>query len=482
MDLLKLLEFTDQFIVELSRDSGSIELLDRQGSKSMPNSILVKMEAVHSHVNANFVLYPPEKLRGDMEFQVNGLKMPTGMYSFTEPYPKPVLINHNHHDVKATVGRVERAYFTDKTVPGLPGGIIEARITDPEAIKAVLDGRYFTVSVGLSSDAAYCSICGNNWVEDSCEHVRGQEYDGRLAYWTSGNIWFKEVSFVNVPADRFAKVVGVSIENSASGAGHRDSAVRASSSFYLNAARPQAGGVVALVSGKEETREVAALEKPESPELEAKDHEGESDVTPSTQDGPAVSDGIVTEADKLLLKMKDSDEVKPLSVYLDELINPLQAELDDAHARIHELEAEVQELKEKLGALEIKQGEGPEDEPKLESVEQELKDAIAERVVDLRVALGKVSESDREQAVATYRKKSLEYLTDALADLTRELATSPVYRTVVHRPMVSSPGLAINTEKNVYTVDSDKSEGTPKASRSKLPDKYARLYRKDREL
>src|SRR5690606_21125355 len=171
-------------------------------------------------------------------------------------------------------GRVERAYFTDKTAPGLPGVIVEARISDPDAIRAVLDGRYFTVSVGLSADAAYCSICGNNWVEDSCEHVRGQEYDGRLAYWTSGNIWFKEVSFVNVPADRFAKVVGVSIENSASGAGHRDSAVRASSSFYLNAARPQAGGVVALVSGKEETREVAALEKPESPELEAKDHEG----------------------------------------------------------------------------------------------------------------------------------------------------------------------------------------------------------------
>lgn len=483
MDPLKTLDFTDQFVARLSKDSGSIELLDRQGSSELPRSILVKMEAVHSFVNANFVLYPPEKLRGDLEFKVNGLRMPTGMYSFTDPYPKPVLLNHNHVDVQAAVGRVERAYFTEKTVPGLPGGIIEARIFDPEAVRAVLDGRYFTVSVGLSSDAAYCSICGNNWAEDSCEHVRGQEYDGRLAYWTTGNIWFKEVSFVNVPADRFAKVVGISVENSQAGA--KDHAASAQQVFYIIADNPLVNRAITLVCGDESAKEVPALEKPESPKPEAKDSQGETQLTVESGDGvvqeaSGAEGKLLIDTEHVMVKLKDSDEPKPFSVFVDELIGPIQAELDDAHARLHELEAEVQALKEKLGALEIKQGEAPQEEPKLEAVEQELKDAIAERVVDLRVALGKVSEADREQAVAAYRQKSLEYLTDALADLTRELATSPVYRTIVHRPTVSPPGLALNDEKNVVTVDS--SQGTPKASHGKLPDKYARLYQKDQGL
>lgn len=475
---LKLLEFTDQFIARLSTP-GSVVLLDKQGSRDLPRSVVVKLEAVHSHVNANYVLYPPEKLRGDLEFRVNGLKMPTGAYSFTEPYPKPVLINHDHNDVKAAIGRVERAYFTDKTVPGLPGVIVEARISDPDAIRAVLDGRYFTVSVGLSADAAYCSICGNNWVEEACEHIRGQEYEGRLAYWTSGNIWFKEVSFVNVPADRFAKVVGISLENSAAEAKDQVDSVRPV--FYIIADNPLVNRAITLVSGDESAKEVTALEKPESPELKVTDSQGETKVS-ITPEGMSINDGMIVDTEKLRLKFKDNEEPQSFQAFVDELLGPIQAELDDAHARLHELEAEVAELKEKFMALERKDGEVLKQEPKLESVEQEIKDNIAERVVDLRIALGKVSEADREQAVAAYRKKSLEYLTDALADLTKELATSPFYRTVIQRPTVSPPGLALNNEKNVITVDSHNSEGTTKAFRSKLPDKYARLYEKDREL
>src|SRR5690606_190338 len=356
-------------------------------------------------------------------------------------------------------GRVERAYFTDKTAPGLPGVIVEARISDPDAIRAVLDGRYFTVSVGLSADAAYCSICGNNWVEETCEHIRGQEYEGRLAYWTSGNIWFKEVSFVNVPADRFAKVVGIALENSAAEAkGQVDSAKPV---FYIIADSPLVNRAITLVSGDESAKEVTALEKPESPELKATDSQGETKVS-ITPEGMIVDTGR--------LELKDNEEPQSFQAFVDELLGPIQAELDDAHARLHELEAEVAELKEKFMALEMKDGEVPKQEPKLESVEQEIKDTIAERVVDLRIALGKVSEADREQAVAAYRKKSLEYLTDALADLTKELATSPFYRTVIQRPTVSPPGLAFNNEKSVITVDSHSSEGTAKASRSKLPD------------
>ena len=82
-------------------------------------------------------------------------------------------------------------------------------ITDPDAAQKVLDGRYSTVSIGAETNSATCSICGQDIVQSGfCGHWRGNTYDGEVCRWILGDLWFQEVSFVNVPADQHAMVLG----------------------------------------------------------------------------------------------------------------------------------------------------------------------------------------------------------------------------------------------------------------------------------
>jgi chromosome segregation ATPase len=66
----------------------------------------------------------------------------------------------------------------------------------------------------MSTDHAYCSVCDADWADGGpCEHVPGKKYEGKLAYITTGDLSYREVSFVNIPADEFAKVEGSIIED-----------------------------------------------------------------------------------------------------------------------------------------------------------------------------------------------------------------------------------------------------------------------------
>jgi hypothetical protein len=68
-----------------------------------------------------------------------------------------------------------------------------------------------------------CNICGKqkmSWLDDDeenyCSHVTGEEYDGVVAYNVPLGIEYKEISFVNKPADSYAGIVKLektSLEN-----------------------------------------------------------------------------------------------------------------------------------------------------------------------------------------------------------------------------------------------------------------------------
>ena len=198
-------------------------------------SLLVKIAATHSALmTGNKGFYLPERMRD-------------GVSSFLVPYKKPVLTHHD--DFNDPIGRVQSARYMDQShlypvndiwlnklaagslkdkdlqkavqyilktwqnqeeYQGL--GYIEllAEITDPDAIKKILDNRYLTVSTAHSSDAAYCGICMQNWVADGwCEHEPGNMYEDEQCVLIPGKHLYSEVSYVNKPADRHATNVAI---------------------------------------------------------------------------------------------------------------------------------------------------------------------------------------------------------------------------------------------------------------------------------
>ncbi len=171
----------------------------------------VFISATHSDYPINNRIYTQEEMSKAVD-------------SMTYPYEKPILLHHDR--TVDPVGRIKDAkYLTSKewnafskekgfeanSFPeGATGGIVvEAEITDSLAIEKIKDKRYHTVSIGFSVEGMKCSLCEADWNgwESGCEHTPGKDYEGKTAYLLVKGMKFDEVSFVNVPADSFAKVV-----------------------------------------------------------------------------------------------------------------------------------------------------------------------------------------------------------------------------------------------------------------------------------
>lgn len=162
----------------------------------MPKVNIAIINATHSgYVNQNNTWY----LEEDMANAVD---------TWLDPYQKPVL---THHEMKKdAIGRVVSAkYITMKNSKGKnsPQGYIQlqAEITDSDAVTKIKDKRYNTVSISTDARTAVCSICKRDIAKDGlCEHERGKKYDGKKCFWYLGGLKYKEVSYVNAPADEYA--------------------------------------------------------------------------------------------------------------------------------------------------------------------------------------------------------------------------------------------------------------------------------------
>ena len=134
--------------------------------------------------------------------------MANAVSTWTDPFQKPVLA---HHEIKKdAIGRVLSAkYIQLKDSKGnKPRGYIqlEAEITDAEAVTKIRDKRYNTVSISTDARTAVCSICNHDIAKNGlCEHERGKKYDGKKCFWYLGGLKYKEVSYVNAPADEYAE-------------------------------------------------------------------------------------------------------------------------------------------------------------------------------------------------------------------------------------------------------------------------------------
>lgn len=75
-------------------------------------------------------------------------------------------------------------------------------------IQLIESGIKKEVSVGCRADSVVCSICGKDVRKESCSHIKGREYDGKICYHIlSGISDAYEWSFVAVPSQREAGVI-----------------------------------------------------------------------------------------------------------------------------------------------------------------------------------------------------------------------------------------------------------------------------------
>lgn len=246
----KFIRFTDAVTGQASISKDFSKDLKTITDSTSPSgqSLVAQIEMTHAGiVTRNLGFYLPDNMR-------------KGAHTFTKNYNKPVLVGHDSDS--DPVGRVVRAdyvdtsfqyvqndkylssliKFNDKKDPkkakndmvsfvqhvigeynskdsyrGLGHINGTLKITDPVAIQKVLDERYLTVSISMSSDSAYCSECGQDWVsEGQCEHDRGQVYDSGIpVVLIPGKQNYNHVGFVSEPADHFAAgLKGVELVNS----------------------------------------------------------------------------------------------------------------------------------------------------------------------------------------------------------------------------------------------------------------------------
>lgn len=221
-----------KFKLKISKESRL--LMDAAKKDGNIKKLTVKIEATHSGIiNQNKWFYTPAG-------------MSDGAPSFTSPYSKPVLLNHDQQ--LTPLGRVlTSAYegypiaddsgledtidsasyykkikdFTKSETFGADGYkglghiMLTVEVTDKDAIDKLIDGRYLTVSISGDTEQAVCSVCGVDGKnlkdeDDRCGHWRGDMYDGEEAFLIAGSMSFKEVSFVNTPADENAQVNSIS--------------------------------------------------------------------------------------------------------------------------------------------------------------------------------------------------------------------------------------------------------------------------------
>lgn len=385
-----------------------------ESSEGLPKVLLPRIEAIHAGRTRNFNRYLSEKLKGDASLK-------SGVYSWLHPYPKPVIYNHDTET--QSTGRVYNAAWTQHTRAGRDGIIVIPKITDPDAIQKILDGRLLTVSIGATTDAAVCSICGTDILEEGwCGHEKGQEYDGIMTEWIAGNLFFDELSWVNVPADSDAMVidsglVGMAEAYTANGNEIIDLGKK-QTEWVLTKELAMAEGLVPTEEPKGETTLTIEELQAKVGELETQVEELTSSLEQVTSEKNDLASELETTKESLATAQTD---LEAKSTELAEKSSELEAkttEAEEANSAKEAAEGQVTELTQTVEALETEKTALMETNTQLSSENHKI---LAERVVDLKVALGK--ESKRDEAVEAHVGRSTESLKDTLVDLLKESAS-----------------------------------------------------------
>lgn len=377
-------------------------LQESEGSKI----ILPKIEAIHAGTTRNSTRYVAERLRGSQELK-------SGVFSWTQPYAKPIIYNHDVN-TEAT-GRVQSASFSEYTQAGRPGIIVIPRITHEKAIQDVLEGRLLTVSIGANTDAVTCSVCGTEIISEGfCGHFKGETYEGTKAEWIIGNVWFDELSWVNVPSDQDAMVIDQgSVISTAESFAIKDNKeiINLGLSTKEWTVAESVANKEGLVQGKSEEEDEVTLKEQLAKAQEELETTKESLVKAEEKVATLEEAKKELEEEKKSLETKVTESEELLTTEAEKLTN-LEEEMKTLKEEKESLEEEKKNLTESLEEEKNAREEVVEENTKITA---KLKQSLVERVADLRVQVG--LEENEQDAVAKLSERSTESLKDSLADL-----------------------------------------------------------------
>jgi hypothetical protein len=455
--MAKHLELIDSFPFKVkARDENKELVLSDSGAVKDKTSLICDIAATHAGTLINNRVYPPERMK-------------KGIKTWTTPYKKPVLVNHNEDG--PPIGRVMKAKYL-KTPRGLEEkdykpvlkpsdgyGYVDltVKITDEDAIQKILDGRYETVSVRMSTDHAFCSICNTDWADEGpCDHMPGKQYDKKLAYIVTGDLSYREVSFVNIPADEFAAVEGLKLD-----VGDGRDAEEVEIDVYANNAEDK---ILCNLNDEDRTNLYDYLKDETDEEEDTIVHLITKSIEAKAQDRK--EDQMSKDKELTKDQLKDMEAVQELiqeakdnaNKECEEQLNKLKEDCEKVNkdSNCEEIVKELQTCKEGKDACEKAQVALSKEKDALEKERDQLKDELeksegerktlldenvelnasihkiqAERLFDLKKTLGKpdVAEvktiEDRDKKVDEFAQRSVDSLKDQINDLLIEQAASP---------------------------------------------------------
>jgi hypothetical protein len=353
-------------------------------------TLMVEVEGIHSHPfsTGNFTRYMPEALKKSVP-------------AWTHPYLKPLIKFHNDQNGRI-IGRVYNAEYTEKTsVEGAGGLIFTIAVPDQEADKDVQNRLLETVSIGITATDVRCSVCGAQ-IEDEHEgcpngHTLGSLYEGQYCFWDIYAFIPKEVSYVIIPSDPYAKNIRTyrigdkGIQMAASDNGIKGIPLQEGS-----------GGNSPTEMNIEELKKKLAEAEAKIKELEAKLAEKpEEDV-----------EAIKAENEKL---NKTIEEIKAELDKLKESSDADKKAVEDAKAAKASAEEEASKSK---ADVEILRKEKEDAEANGIKIQESYRNFVTDTLNSYRKILGKVELKEEE-----LKDRAIDSLNDSIADLRNEIAS-----------------------------------------------------------
>ena len=352
-------------------------------TEPVAGTLMVELEGIHAHPfhTRNYTRYMPEALKESVP-------------RWTNPYLKPCIKFHNDQDGKI-IGRCYHAEYTDQTsVEGAGGLIFTIAVPDQEAERDVLSRLLETVSIGVSASDVRCSVCGAH-ITDATEgcpngHLRGSKYDEQYCFWDIYAIDPKEISYVIVPSDPYAKNIRTYR------VGEKD--------IRLAAGNDGTGDGISLkenTGGNDPTE--MDLEK-QLKEAQARIAELEAKLKEAEAKGPE----------------PDIEAVKAENAQLKESLANIQAELDkmkEANAVTEKAKTDADAIADKAKAdAEVARQEKEAAEASGLKVQEAYRTFVSGMLNDLRTIAGKQGLKEEEIA-----GRSMESLQDSIKDIREEI-------------------------------------------------------------
>lgn len=360
------------------------EAAAKEGSLPIaPDSLMVEVEGIHAypHATRNYTRYMPECL-------IDAIP------GWTNPYNRPVIKFHKDEDGE-TIGRVISAEHVQKSKRSkTPATKFLINVSEEKAKQGIKDGRLDTVSIsGIATDVR-CSICGQQLADgEECEHERGQQYKVgskvKTCYWDIYSIEPKELSYVIVPSDVYAK----------------------NERFYP------------ATKGGEKPKLTESLNTDLPPKTNSK--EGEVEMTELEEAQAKISE--------LSAKVKELEEAAKAN---ETKMTELTEAKDKADAQVKELTESKTALESEIKSeKELKEGL----ETELAETKTQLKESAIETLQAIRKATGR-----KEIEESLVKERSMDSIRDSIVDLKEEFNGKFAGKNVKENANLPAPGSVEN--------------------------------------